>query len=63
MVYACHGVIPDEEVGSSAYRTQAGRSVFEVYLHSRPGKFVSIERALLGEGDAFTIDDATEASS
>ncbi len=61
LVYVMHGV-GDRPVPSSFQdRNLLDREWFRHYLDRRPRKFVSLEQALIGAGDALTIDDGVYA--
>jgi peptidoglycan/xylan/chitin deacetylase (PgdA/CDA1 family) len=62
MVYNSHGVIDDSLYGLFEYKSHAKLSDFMRYLSLRTHKFVPLDNALSGHGDALTIDDATGAA-
>lgn len=59
MIYASHGVVENYSSEQFCHRNLLDKAKFEHYLKHRKEKFVNLGEALLGNGDAFTIDDAT----
>jgi len=60
-IYAMHGVVRGASGDLSAHRNMIDEESFLSHLAGRP-PYVSVDHALRGEGDALTIDDATEAA-
>lgn len=59
MIYMSHGVVPhrnEERISHALFQSEAQ---FILHLQNRPAKYVSLSEAILGKGDALTIDDAT----
>jgi hypothetical protein len=63
-VFTSHGVVEQPERELFVHRNMLDRESFREYLRARTDDpFVNLTRALNGEGDALTFDDATEASA
>lgn len=62
MIYIAHGVVSDYFHYKFCHKYLLDLQKFENYLKNRLEKFVTLEEALNGKGDAFTIDDSTYAS-
>jgi len=61
-IYAMHGVVDTLDINCLCHRTMHDRTLFANHLAKRPKKYVTINDALNGRGDALTIDDATVAA-
>src|SRR4051794_15158027 len=62
MILTMHGVVRERNRDLFVHRNRLDHNGFELYLKKRHQRFVSIELALRGEGDALTIDDGTHAA-
>lgn len=62
MIYASHGVVDNFCSKKFCHRNLLDLEKLENHLKSKKEKYVSLEKAIAGKGDAFTIDDATHAS-
>lgn len=62
MIYAMHGIVQDRKPNLFGHRIFLDYDTFESYLSSRT-RFVDLQAALAGKGDALTIDDATSAAA
>lgn len=62
MIYVSHGVVGNHSSGLFCHQFLLDRKNFEFYIKHKPNKYVTIENALDGKGEAFTIDDATYSS-
>ncbi len=60
-VFAMHGVVPGAEPTRFVTRFLSDTDAFAAFLAGTT--FVSLAEALLGRGDALTVDDATRASA
>jgi hypothetical protein len=61
MIYTMHGVVRSHNKSLLAHQWMTDIEAFGRFLFHRPA-FVSLREALLGSGDALTIDDATQAA-
>jgi len=61
MIYLSHGVIPAHNPDRISHALFLPQRLAIEHLSKRLTKYVSLERARHGEGDALTIDDATYA--
>ena len=59
MIYLSHGVIPARNPDRISHALFLPERLAIEHLSQRLSKYVSLERAQRGEGDALTIDDAT----
>ncbi|HWO07172.1 MAG TPA: polysaccharide deacetylase family protein [Candidatus Paceibacterota bacterium] len=62
-VYLTHGVVRNFDRSRLVHRNLLDRDVFVAHLRSRNQPYVPLERALRGEGDALTVDDATHSGA
>jgi len=62
MIYASHGITDNFSPDKFCHKFLLDRKSFESYIKCKQEKYVTIEKALAGKGEAFTIDDATVAS-
>jgi hypothetical protein len=56
-----HGVLSNKNDSLISHALFEGEEAYCAYLDARPSRFVSLEEALYGRGDALTVDDATFA--
>jgi len=61
-VYAMHGIFSDGDAKAFRNRCLIQEDKFERLLSSLPFKFVSLDDAIAGRGEALTMDDATNAA-
>jgi hypothetical protein len=61
-IFAMHGVFRSGSSKSFVNRSFTEAEAFEAFLRALPTKFVTVDAALWGAGDALTIDDATKAA-
>lgn len=62
MIYVSHGIVNSHSPRKFCHQFLLDRKKFKIYIRHKPNKYVSIENALDGKGEALTIDDATYAS-
>lgn len=62
-IYAMHGSVATNSGCSFVDRNMISSAAFEEFLKARSSPFVDLDTALAGEGDALTIDDATQAAA
>jgi peptidoglycan/xylan/chitin deacetylase (PgdA/CDA1 family) len=60
--YTLHGVAAGVQLSKFAYRNVSEKATLEAILRTR-AKFVPLDQAIAGNGDALTVDDATRASA
>jgi len=61
-VYAMHGIFSEGDAKAFQNRCLIREDKFERLLSSLPFKFVSLDDAIAGRGEALTVDDATNAA-
>jgi hypothetical protein len=61
-VYAMHGIFSDGDAKAFQNRCLIREDKFDRLLSSLPFKFVSLDDAIAGRGEALTVDDATNAA-
>jgi Polysaccharide deacetylase/DnaB-helicase binding domain of primase len=61
-IYVIHGAVRDRKPSLFCHRSFHDFETLQRHLIDRPAKYVSLEDALVGRGDALTIDDATVAA-
>ena len=61
-VYAMHGIFSEGDAKAFQNRCLIREDKFEQLLSSLPFKFVSLDDAVAGRGEALTVDDATNAA-
>jgi hypothetical protein len=61
MLAVTHGVVSRRDRTLISHALFADESAFCTHLHERPSRFVPVEEAMRGCGDALTVDDATHA--
>jgi len=61
-IYATHGVFSDGDANAFQNRCLIREDIFERLLSSLHFKFVSLDDAVAGRGEALTVDDATNAA-
>jgi hypothetical protein len=61
-VYTLHGIAAGVRLSKFAYRNVSEKATLEAILRTR-AKFVPLDQAIAGYGDALTVDDATRASA
>ena len=61
-VYAMHGIFSEGDAKAFQNRCLIREDKFERLLSSLPFKFVSLDDAVAGRGEALTVDDATNAA-
>ena len=59
MIHLTHGVVPNWNSERISHALFLPEQFFAAHLEQRLAKYVPLEQALTGEGDALTIDDAT----
>jgi hypothetical protein len=59
VIYVTHGIAPHWSSARISHALLVPEPWFVMHLQQRSSKYVSLARALAGEGDALTIDDAT----
>ncbi len=62
MIYASHGVVTDYSSDNFCHYNFLDQHKLENFLKNKMQKYVSLSQALVGQGDAFTIDDSTYAA-
>src|SRR3990170_5687341 len=62
MIYCAHGIIKSHFSNKICNKHLVDVCKFKNYLNAKSTKYVSLESALSGAGDAFTIDDSTYAA-
>ncbi len=61
MIYITHGVVSNWNPERISHGLMLSESAFTSHLEERNTKYVPLTEALLGRGDALTVDDATYA--
>ena len=62
MIFVTHGVVDNLNPRRISHALMLSRQAFIRHLQQRPAKYVPIAQAILGLGDALTVDDATLAA-
>lgn len=62
MIYCSHGIVKDHCINKHCHKYFLDLEKFEKYIRNRKEKYVSLNEAINGKGDAFTIDDSTYAA-
>lgn len=62
-IFCIHGVVEKRNKKNFLHRNMLDSEKFNKYLSHKETKFVSLDDALKGKGDALTIDDGTEAGA
>lgn len=62
-IFCIHGIVEKRNKKNFLHRNMLDKEKFRKYLMQRERKFVSLDNALNGKGDALTIDDGTEAGA
>jgi len=60
-IFAIHGVARRPRPETFVYRSYFASRALKLHLRKRTNRYVSLDMALSGQGDALTIDDATSA--
>lgn len=58
-----HGIVPNSKPHLFVHRNLLDADLFCAYLKARSTRYVPLEKALEGEGEALTIDDSIAAAS
>lgn len=62
-IWIIHGIVAQADPLSFTHRGLLDAGRFQKFLERRPHKFVDLDQALAGRGDALTIDDSTSAAT
>lgn len=62
-IFCIHGIVEKRNKNNFLHRNMLDSNKFREYLSQRKTKFVSLDNALKGKGDALTIDDGTVAGA
>lgn len=62
-IWIVHGIVAQADPLSFTHRILLDASRFKSFLERRSDKFVDLDQAVAGRGDALTIDDSTSAAA